>query len=595
MHRRMNRILKTTDRISQFAEKNLRNKKEFGEDARLAFKRHLNDLKRSEKDDPAFPYVFIPEKAEDIIELANKLTIAEGEGDEEFTCAGFQEFILGSLFGWVHKETRKRRFTDSYVQVARQQGKSVLNAILGIKCSNFDNYNYGQIYCTATKSDQARIVLNEISKVIKADADLQELFDIKDYKSEITGKITNTAIRALGRDTKSIDGFRPYLGIVDEYHAHKDNQMYKLLKGGTRKLKQSLISVITTAGFNLNAPCYELFKYCRRVLRGIDINERQFIYIAQMDEKDNIWDPKNWIKCCPLTGRDPELVSQMQEDAKKAKSMGGEELRDFMTKSLNIWVTNAETAFIDLAEWEKCGCKKTLEDFRGKKAICGLDLSSGGDLTSLVLEFPYEDEKTGDKKYYIYSHSFIPKQRMQEHMDQEDNAPYVIWEQEGLLTVTTAAAGIKTDYKTILAHLHSLVDIYEIDLGAIAYDPHNASAFLLDLEDFGCDLVEIKQSARSLNDATVDFQLEVKAHNIEYNERNKLLTRSMNDAILSEPNSFGEIKIDKMLQKNRIDPCDAVICAHKVAMGIDVMEITTDQSVEAYLKMFEKEAGASVE
>ncbi len=589
------RTLKTTDRVSQFAEKNLKNKKEFGEDARLAFKRHLNDLKRSEKNDPAFPYVFVPEKAEDIIELANKLTIAEGEGDQEFTCAGFQEFILGSLFGWVHKETGKRRFTDSYVQIARQQGKSVLNAILGIKCSNFDNYNYGQIYCTATKSDQARIVLNEISKFINADAELQELFTIKDYKSEIIGKITNSVIRALGRDTKSIDGFRPYLGIVDEYHAHKDNQMYKLLKGGTRKLKESLISVITTAGFNLNAPCYELFKYCRRVLRRIDTNERQFIYIAQMDEKDNIWDPKNWIKCCPLTGHDPELVSQMQEDAKKAKSMGGDELRDFMTKSLNIWVTNAETAFIDLAEWEKCGCKKTLEDFRGKKAICGLDLSSGGDLTSLVLEFPYEDKKTGDKKYYIYSHSFIPKRRMQEHMDQEDNAPYVIWEQEGLLTVTTAAAGIKTDYKTILAYLHMLVDTYEIDLTTIAYDPHNASAFLLDLEDFGCDLVEIKQSARSLNDATIDFQLEVKAHNIEYDESNKLLTRSMNDAILSQPNSFGEIKIDKMLQKNRIDPCDAAICAHVVGMSLEVEEITTDQKIEAYLKMFEKEAGTGDE
>ena len=174
----MSRILKTNDRISRFAEKNLKNKKEFGEDARLAFKRHLNDLKRSEKNDPDFPYIFDPEKAEDIIELANKLTIAEGEGDQTFTCAGFQEFILGSLFGWVHKETGKRRFTDSYVQVARQQGKSVLNAILGIKCSNFDNYNYAQIYCTATKQDQARIVLNEISKFINADADLLELFVI---------------------------------------------------------------------------------------------------------------------------------------------------------------------------------------------------------------------------------------------------------------------------------------------------------------------------------------------------------------------------------------------------------------------------------
>lgn len=575
------------DRVTKFAKANLKNKKDFGEDARLAFKRHINDLARSEKNDPNFPYRFDEEKAEDIIELANKLTIAEGEGNEQFTCAGFQEFILGSLFGWVHKETGKRRFTDSYVQVARQQGKSVLNAILGIKCSNFDNYNYGQIYCTATKADQARIVLKEIIKFINADSDLKELFDIKDYKSEITGKITSTVIRALGRDTHTIDGFRPYLGIVDEYHAHKDNQMYKLLKGGTRKLKQSLISVITTAGFNLNAPCYDLYKYCRRVLRGIDVNERQFIYIAQMDEKDDIWDPANWIKCCPLTGKDPELVATMQEDARKAQSMGGAELRDFLTKALNIWVTNAETAFLDLAEWEKCGSDRDLKDFIGKQVIVGLDLSSGGDLTSYCLEFPYEDEETGDRRYFLHSQSFMPRHRLQEHMDLEDNAPYVIWQQQGLLTVTTAAGGIKTDYKTILSSLHDLVDEYQLDVIAIGYDPHNASAFLLDLEDFGCDLIEIKQSARSLNDATVDFQLEVKAHNMEYNKGNVLLTRSMNDAILSEPNSFGEIKIDKMLQKNRIDPCDAAICAHKIAMGADLETVDINDAVGAFLDMYE--------
>ena len=575
------------DRVTKFAKANLKNKKDFGEDARLAFKRHINDLARSEKNDPNFPYRFDEEKAEDIIELANKLTIAEGEGNEQFTCAGFQEFILGSLFGWVHKETGKRRFTDSYVQVARQQGKSALNAILGIKCSNFDNYNYGQIYCTATKADQARIVLKEIIKFINADSDLKELFDIKDYKSEITGKITSTVIRALGRDTHTIDGFRPYLGIVDEYHAHKDNQMYKLLKGGTRKLKQSLISVITTAGFNLNAPCYDLYKYCRRVLRGIDVNERQFIYIAQMDEKDDIWDPANWIKCCPLTGKDPELVAAMQEDARKAQSMGGAELRDFLTKALNIWVTNAETAFIDLAEWEKCGSDRDLKDFIGKQVIVGLDLSSGGDLTSYCLEFPYEDEETGDRRYFLHSQSFMPRHRLQEHMDLEDNAPYVIWQQQGLLTVTTAAGGIKTDYKTILSSLHDLVDEYQLDVIAIGYDPHNASAFLLDLEDFGCDLIEIKQSARSLNDATVDFQLEVKAHNMEYNKGNVLLTRSMNDAILSEPNSFGEIKIDKMLQKNRIDPCDAAICAHKIAMGADLETVDINDAVGAFLDMYE--------
>jgi phage terminase large subunit-like protein len=458
---------------------------------------------------------------------------------------------------------------------------------LGIKCCNFDNYNYGQIYCTATKSDQAKIVLEEIIKFINADSDLKDLFDIKEYKSEITGKITSTKIKALGRDTKTIDGFRPYLGIVDEYHAHKDNQMYKLLKGGTRKLKQSLVSVITTAGFNLNAPCYELYKYCQRVLRGIDRNDRQFIYIAQMDKEDDIWDTRNWIKCCPLTGKDKEMLENAWADAEKARSMGGSELRDFMTKTLNIWVTNTETAFLDLKDWEQCGTDRTLEDFYGRKAAVGLDLSSGGDLTTYSIEIPYEDEKTGDRKYYLFSHSFIPKNRMQEHMDMEDNAPYVIWQKQGLLTATTAAGGIKTDYKAILHSLNEVVDKYKLDITAIGYDPHNASAFLSDLEDFGCDLIEIKQSARSLNDATVDFSLEVKAHNMEYNKGNVLLTRSMNDAILSDKNSFGEIKIDKMTQKNRIDPCDAAICSHKIAMGMDLDSVDINDSVEAFLNYYE--------
>ena len=96
---------------------------------------------------------------------------------------------------------------------------------------------------------------------------------------------------------------------------------------------------------------------------------------------------------------------------------------------------------------------------------------------------------------------------MQEHMELEDNAPYVIWEQQGLLTATTASGGIKTDYKAIIKHLQNLVDTYEIDLIAIAYDPHNASAFLQDLEEFGCELIEVTQSYKNLNDPTVDFRL----------------------------------------------------------------------------------------
>ena len=67
-----------------------------------------------------------------------------------------------------------------------------------------------------------------------------------------------------------------------------------------------------------------------------------------------------------------------------------------------------------------------------------------------------------------------------------------------------------------------------------------------------------------MNDATKDFQLSVKAGKVRYDRQNALLTWSMVNALISAPNSFGEIKIDKMTQTNRIDPCDAVMDAWKV-------------------------------
>lgn len=561
-------------RTTQYALDVVEGREIAGKYVKLACQRHLNDLERSKTSD--FSYRFDEEKANELIEFSETLIIGEGEEKQQLRLESFQAFILGSLHGWVHKETGYRRFRSSYVQVGRQQGKSILNGILGTFYGNFDGYNHGQIYCTATKMDQAKIVLKEIIKFIQSDSDLEELFNIKEYESTIECLITNSTIKALGRDTKSIDGFRPLLGIVDEYHAHKDNQMYKQLEGGTGNLKESLISVITTAGFDLNGPCYELYEYCCNLLEGVFENETQFVYIAQLDKDDDIWDSKNWVKANPLTCKTQEGIDRMIDIAAKARQMGGEELRDFMTKRLNIWVQFSDDQYMNMEHWKACASDKTLEDFRGKSCVAGLDLSSGGDLTSLALVFPYQEDE--NRKYFIHSHSFIPKRRVQEHI-KTDMAPYDVWINEGLLTVTETLGGIKTDYKYIISYLREIMEEYEIDIRIICYDPHNASAFLSDLEELGIDSLEITQSARNLNDPTTDLRLEVEAGNVEYNKNNKLLTWSVANAKVVS-NSYGEIKIDKNLQQKRIDPIDAVIDAWKVAMTqeleVDIKELTND-------------------
>ncbi|MGH0447718.1 terminase large subunit domain-containing protein, partial [Bacillus mycoides] len=152
------------NRVTQYALDVLEGREIAGKYVKLACQRHLDDLEKSKL--APFVYYFDEEKADRLLEYAETLLIGEGEEVEPLILASFQAFIFGSLHGWVHKETGYRRFRSSYVQVGRQNGKSMMNGVLGTYYSNFDGYNYAQVYCTATKQDQANIVLKEMIKFI---------------------------------------------------------------------------------------------------------------------------------------------------------------------------------------------------------------------------------------------------------------------------------------------------------------------------------------------------------------------------------------------------------------------------------------------
>ncbi|WP_424769433.1 terminase TerL endonuclease subunit [Paenibacillus sp. sgz302251] len=410
--------------------------------------------------------------------------------------------------------------------------------------------------------------MKQAKKFVEQDKDLAELHRAYDRESLIKNKANGGKIMALGRDTNSIDGFEPYTGIIDEFHSHKNNQMIKLLQDRTINLPESLISIITTAGFDLSPtnPCIVEYNYCVNLLNGAGENERYFTYIAQMDKEDDIWDSKNWVKCSPLSRHLPHAIKAMETLAIEAKEKGGEELTNFMTKTLNIWTHSSDDTYINLDKWKECASDMTLEDFKGAEAYIGVDLSSGGDLTSIAIEIPTVID--GQQKYFIHSHSFMPKERLLEHI-KSDQAPYNVWLSDGLLTTIP---GYKTDYKFIIKYLREIKEKYNLKFKIICYNPHNADTFLDDLEMFGCDVVEIVQSARNLNQPTVDFKLEVDSGNIIYNRKSKLLTWVYN--------SFGECKIEKNLQRKRIDPVDAVIDSHKMAMLMKEQFVMTDEYLD---------------
>jgi phage terminase large subunit-like protein len=78
---------------------------------------------------------------------------------------------------------------------------------------------------------------------------------------------------------------------------------------------------------------------------------------------------------------------------------------------------------------------------------------------------------------------------------------------------------------------------------------------------------------------------------VVYDKENALLTWSMVNAIISQPNSFGEIKIDKMTQKQRIDPCDAVLDAWKLYFTDGKRPIDGNANIDLFLEEMGLEGG----
>lgn len=571
-------MMRVQDRATLHAERVVSGQEPSCLTHRMACERHLNELaKQGTKE---FPYIWRPEKSEKILRYAEMLTIAEGAQPRPVKLHDFQYFDLGVPFGWVHVETGFRRIRRKYKSVARQNGKTFENGITGSFIANWGGYNFGKLFTAATKKRQARIAWEEIQKFILIDKDLQALFDVKDYKSLIIAKRTGCTIEALSRESGLDDGFRAIFCSVDEIHQHKDNGIYKALYNGQASLNEALISMITTRGKSLNSFCREMDDYCLQILAGTAEADDFFVDIYTLDKEDDPFDENVWFKANPHLVTVPSALEQLRRDAQTAKQMGGFEMSDYMTKRQNLWYEYGDTQYITPNEWKLGRTEMTIENMRGRRCFAGLDLSSGGDLTSLALIFPLDDGKI-----YVWSHSYIPAKRLEEHII-TDTAPYDVWAKSGLLTPSEAVGGLKNDYLQIVADLKELQEKFEINIACIGYDPHNADAFLEELDTLGAPLLEVKQSARFLSDTTVDFALEVKAGNVLYDQRNALMSWSIVNAKKTK-NSFGEIKVDKEVNARhaRIDVVDAIIDAHLVYRKSSKEETPNYETVvEDYLK-----------
>lgn len=549
------------DELTNYSKACAKDNKRNGKKHIWACARFLEDLDRIGSDD--FPYIWNEQEAISIVIFSRFLRHTKGIlAGKEIELTIWQKFILCQIYGWRHKETGYKRFRKSFIEVGRKNAKSQMEGIIALYEISTQSIKNGEIYetyCAGVKKDQSKIVFNECDNMLRG-LDTRKKFKIT--KSEIAHRKSGSFLKPLTKeDGQKGDGTNPALLIIDEYHQHPTTEFYDLGLGS--QSKESLLMIITTAGLDLNAPCYtQEYKLCSRILdpRCETKMDTYFIDICEIDEEDDFTDIECWYKANPIRMSYNEGIDVLKE-AFALTQEKPETRTTFLTKCLNRWVQAKADSYMDMGKWRECEVNTIKDlgvDINGKSAYIGFDLSSKIDLSSVSIIIPYKEKEK--VKYALLSHSFIPNQKRLKEHEFNERQPYKMWEKGGHITVMNVPV---IDQLEILKWVEAFIKKYNLKIEMLCFDESHAGTAMLEFEKLGYKVTHIHQSKRALNFATVEFRNCIYSGSIEY-VKNPVLTYAMGNATTEY--SDGLIKIDKKKKKERVDPVDASLFAFKLAL-----------------------------
>jgi len=518
-----------------------------------ACKRYFDDIKHG----PERGIYFNEQKAIKAIKFSEVLKhFKSTAAGKPFIQEPWQQFITWNLFGF-ERANGYRRFTQSYISVAKKNGKSPYAGFVSAKGLLVDGEEAAEIYSTATTRDQAKEVFIYTKEMLKRSK-------LKEYINFLTHSIAYepnaSFMKPLSADADSFEGKNPHIVTVDEFHAHKTDELYTNSKTAMVNRPQPLILVITTRGYNKQGPCFQMDKIAIKILDGSLQQDNMFAIIYTLDDGDNWEDPKNWIKANPNLGVSVQL-DKLQDGFIDAKNDPTKAV-SFKTKNLNLWEDAAKT-WITTKQYNACtgDVPIDIEKLKGRKCWGGLDLASVNDTTSLCLIFPDDDHEYFTILWYFW----LPEMSYQERI-KKDGVNYDLWAKEGFIELTD---GNTTDYNYIYSRITGftkygdkttepgIVDLF--NLQSIAYDRYNSSQLVIDLIDQGIEMSAFGQGFVSMSTPTKEvFKLVLSQKLIHGGNP---VGRWQCSNIVITQDAAENIKIDKKKAAEKVDGWVALVMA----------------------------------
>ncbi len=535
---------------------------------RLACQRHLDDLARAALGNWA--YTWNPElidadgvayrPAERICKFAQLMPHIKGDWaarGQTIKLEAVQIFVLASIFGWIHRDTGKRRFRVADLFLPRKNAKSTLASVIGNFMLAVDGEFGAEVYSGATSQDQALEVFRPALLMARATPIFRQRYGVVANASNLSVVEKNAKFEpVIG---KPGDGASPSCAIVDEYHEHKTPELYDTMQTGMGARSQPLMLVITTAGFDISGPCYLHQKELEKILEGLIDNDQRFGIIFGIDEGDDWTSEDALLKANPLFGVsvDADFLRGQQRDA----ILDPRKQNTFKTKHLNVWV-GAASPWLNLYNVQRgADPALSLESFRGERALVGLDLASKQDIASVV--FLFARDLPDGRHLYAISRSYVPAAAVQK----PENAHYQAWVNAGALIQTP---GNMIDLSQIEADLVAASET--VVIGEIAKDPWGGQQMGANLQGEGFTVVDIPQQVRYLSEPMKEIAALVDAGRFHHDGNPAFVWMLSNVECVADRND--NLFPRKLRAANKIDAAVALIIAeHRMLAAAPVAAV----------------------
>ena len=487
-------------------------------------------------------------KADRAVKFIENLCHTKGKwAGKRFWLLPWQEQLIRDIFGIV-KPDGYRQFRTAFVEICKKVGKSELAAAVALYLLYADNEPSAEVYGAAADRQQASIVFDVARQMVEMSPALLKRSKLMTATKRIVNYGNSGYYQVLSAEVGGKHGFSVSGLVFDEIHTQPNRQLYDVLTKGSSDARQNpLHFIITTAGTDRHSIAYELHSKAVDILEGRRVDPTFYPVVYGLKDDEDWEDEANWYKVNPSLGYTVD-IERLRDAYREAKQNPADEVT-FKWLRLNMWVSST-VAWIPDAIFMKGNKEIDLAALEGRDCYGGLDLSSTGDITALVLMFPPRNE---DEKYILLPFFWVPEETIPQRV-KAASVPYDIWERQGYLLSTE---GNVIHYDFIEKFINDLAEKYHIC--EIAVDRWNATQMIQNLEGDGFTMVPFGQGFASMSGPTKDFYRLLMEGQIIHGGHPVLRWMAGNVVVDTDP--AGNIKVTKAKSKEKIDGIVAAIMA----------------------------------